>query len=542
MTIHNLIVFIAVITFSLTTATKVAVQPFNNLGAYTGPFTQLTKNFLDGIADPDDGFGMEDKMVTCNNDVVFIDLDPDISNVWRYKYSTSTNSWSKDALFANQCPDSGQGGLLPRDTAYVVSTSSGPFGDRLLIIGGKTDPSDPTQSENNVYYSDDCGINWNCYDGQQTWDPRDFATVIQPNGVLPANPVIMAGGINQGIIFSVAFFLSYDFGITWQRPECTRIDTCSFSLDIPDTFGRCIETDDYYKHCYVAPDTPTLSGSLFYDWNTLYVFYEPDDRPEALGAVFYLNYSNFATGWSQLPNAPFGPVPAHDGGRKIYIRGTVPNTGCWFSTDYLTEELWVFNDDYVVSTNSFQVADSIYGPWRNFTAPWTPRASSALTTSWKGNAAYFAGGMTFVNGDASLPGFGDAWQIDVGVCLLAPSGTVCNSHGTPNLDSVTCNCDNGWSGKYCMDGSSASNSAQSASTNSATTAAGVSIGLLLSIGAGLYVYSTYFGGGPVLQSLYDSVTYFVGGSSLRSRFLAGSATSATYSSSTSPLKSGYGSV
>jgi hypothetical protein len=416
-----------------------------------------------------------------------------------------------------------------------------------LIIGGKTDL---IESENNVYYSDNCGLVWECYDGQQAWDPRDFATVIQPNGVLPANPVIMAGGINEGITMSVAFFLSYDFGITWQRPECTRVDQCSNSLPSPDTFGRCIETDDYYRHCYLVPDTPTLSGSMFYDWNTLYVFYEPDDRPEALGAVYYLNYSNFATGWTQLPNAPFGPVPAHDGGRKIYIRGTVSGSGCWFSTDYLTEELWVFNDDYVVSTNSFQVADSIYGPWREFTAPWAPRASSALTTSWKGNAAYFAGGMTFTNGDASLPGFGDAWQIDVGVCLLAPNGNVCNGHGQPNLDTVVCNCDNGWSGKYCTEGSNPSNSAPPASSASAT-AAGVSIGLLVAVGAGLYVYATYFGGGPALKSAYDSTVSFVtGGGSSGSRFLYSSSATATSfssssssssSSSTSPLK-GYGSL
>jgi len=269
----SLLTAFSAVTFVTVTTAKsiVAVQPFDSLGAYNGPFTQLTTNFLDGIADPTDEFGMEDKLVSCNGDIIFIDLDPDINDVWRYKYATSTGQWTKDRLTANQCPDAGNGGLLPRDTAYVVSASAGPFGDRLLIIGGKTDPIDPTQSENNVYFSDTCGLVWDCYDGQQAWDPRDFATVIQPNGVLPANPVIMAGGINEGVTLSVAFFLSYDFGITWQRPECTRIDQCSNPLTLPDTFGRCIETDDYYRHCYLVPDTPTLSGSMFYDWNTLYV-------------------------------------------------------------------------------------------------------------------------------------------------------------------------------------------------------------------------------------------------------------------------------
>ena len=153
-----------------------------------------------------------------------------------------------------------------------------------------------------------------------------------------------------------------------------------------------------------------------------------------------------------------------------------------------------------------------------------------------------------MSGDASLPGFGDAWQIDVGVCLLAPSGSVCNGHGQPNLDTVTCSCDGGWSGKYCTDGANASNSAPPASSASAT-AAGVSIGLLVAVGAGLYVYSTYFGGGPVLKSAYDLAVSLVtgGGSGSGARFLSSSsATSVSFSSSSSggsssPLK-GYGSL
>ena len=91
------------------------------------------------------------------------------------------------------------------------------------------------------------------------------------------------------------------------------------------------------------------------------------------------------------------------------------------------------------------------------------------------------------------------------------------------------------------------NSAPPASSASAT-AAGVSIGLLVAVAAGLYIYSTYFGGGPVLKSAYDSaVSLVTGGSGSGARFLSSSsATSASFSSSssggsTSPLK-GYGSL
>lgn len=163
--------------------------------------------------------------------------------------------------------------------------------------------------------------------------------------------------------------------------------------------------------------------------------------------MFSLATTNVQTGWVKQVGATDGGY-----GRKVFIRGTTPGTGCWFSTDYLAEDLWVFNDTSVQSMNNFATAFSALGPWQAWpdVAPWAPRAAAALTTDYKGTAAYLASGMTFVNGQAGLPGFGDAWQIDAGVCLLAPSSSlVCNGHGSPDLGNVVCGCDAGWTGMFC---------------------------------------------------------------------------------------------
>ena len=237
-------------------------------------FTQITQSFLDGAADPADGFGAEDKFAICNGDLVFIDLDPLVTNVWRYRYAAATGAWSKDALTANQCPDLGQGALIPRETGYVVGTVVGPGGgDRLIVMGGASTTIEPRHIENNVYFSDDCGLTWSCYDGQQAWSPREFASVLQARGVLPYDPLVMTGGISTTDTSSgpsIAFFLSYDGGISWQRPECTTEATCRNALIYADTFGRCIDDYAYYKHCYTIPPDARFacSGSLTADWST----------------------------------------------------------------------------------------------------------------------------------------------------------------------------------------------------------------------------------------------------------------------------------
>jgi len=357
---------------------------------------------------------------------------------------------------------------------------------------------------------------------------------------------MLGGFVESGpgdFLFSIAFFLSYDGGISWQRPECTSISNCRFSLPVPDTFGRCIAEDDLYRHCYVIPDTPALSGSIAADWTTMYLFYEPEDVPDddqGIGRVYYLNASNFATGWSLLPGAGYG---GQDGGRKIFLRGKVPGSGCFINTDYNAEELWVFLDDYVVSTNFFQVSSSPLGPWRNFTAPWSPRAAAAFTTSWNSSVAYFASGMSFTNGevDPNLPTFGDAWRIDTSVCLLGPNAAVCSGQGVADLDSVVCRCYAGASGTYCEQGSSASNAQAGSAAGGPAQVAGGIIGFILCAVAALFVYNRYFAGSvPIVDKVIDVAHDAASEVARRARSLSGGSTGSPFlpRAASSPGKSG----
>ena len=281
--------------------------------------------------------------------------------------------------------------------------------------------------------------------------------MVHAKGVLPGDPIVMAGGLSEvsqfppEYQFSVGMFLSYDQGLHWQRPECELASNCSYPMPAPDTKGlQCVAAHDYYRHCYTLPLAPALPGALGADWDTLWLFYEAADTPEATGRVYHLGARNLASGWAQ-------DVGATDGGfgRKVFIRGGVPGSGCWFSTDYLAEDLWLFQDADVASMNNFSTAASALGPWAQWggvglSAPWAPRASAALTTDFAGAAAYFASGMAFVGGQGQLPGYGDAWQVDVGICLLAPSsGRVCNGRGTPDLYNVACVCAAPYFGAYC---------------------------------------------------------------------------------------------
>ena len=104
----------------------------------------------------------------------------------------------------------------------------------------------------------------------------------------------------------------------------------------------------------------------------------------------------------------------------------------------------MFDYTTINSNNTFATATSAGGPWTTFpagVAPWSPRASAALTSSSDGRSAILASGMTFVAGVPSLPTQSDVWQIDAGVCLLAPiNNQVCAGAGTPNLDTVSCSC------------------------------------------------------------------------------------------------------
>lgn len=374
--------------------------------------------------------------------LVFVDLDNSTTGSSVYTYLFSTQTWSKSPVASLPCPDGG--GLLPRDSGYTVGVARGPVGDRLLILGGSV------ADGNNLYYSDDCGQSFVCYDADQIWQGRDFAPIVYNPGMFPGDPVIMAGGRAEETTYSIGMFLSYDLGITWQRPQCFATGNCKNPIGVPDTMGAC--TVNYYKHCYGLPDFPALPGSLAFDWSNLYLFFEAEDVG-GQGEVFVLNSKNFATGWDLIPGAADA-----GGGRKVFIRGGATGTGCWMSTDYLAEDLWVFSDPKVMSTNVFFTSPSATGPWTDWSklgvvAPWAPRAAAAFTSSHSSTSAFFASGMSFFQGRPMAPTFGDAWQIDVGICLLSPTnGKVCAGAGSPDLVDVACNCDFGASGRFCETG------------------------------------------------------------------------------------------
>ena len=278
------------------------LAPPYTAGAYTGPFTLLSSTALSGVADPDDQFGPEDKLVACNSKLVFVDLETDgtTADDTVISYDTVTQQWSRAPVVSNGCPDYPDSpSLIPRDGGYTVGSTLGPAGDRLIILGGNN-------LDNNVYFSDDCGSTWDCYDGPNFWLPRSFAPILHPTGIFPGNPMIMAGGLAGETTFSLMMGLSYDYGIHWQRPECASNVNCRGALTIVDSTGTCADAD-YMKHCYLLPDVPALPGALAYDWDTLWLFLEKEDVGGS-GQLWYLNATNFrgsaaaGGGWSEFPN------------------------------------------------------------------------------------------------------------------------------------------------------------------------------------------------------------------------------------------------
>ncbi len=150
------LVLLGSVVFAFRGGKKLLKSPYREGLEYTGPFTQLTADYLLPVADPGNGFGPEDKLLVCNDALVFIDLDSGTSQALQYSYDTYAGVWSTQGIVNHTCPDAGQGGLLPRDSGYTVGQTAGPFGDRLLVLGGSPGAND----ENNVYYSDDCGVTW----------------------------------------------------------------------------------------------------------------------------------------------------------------------------------------------------------------------------------------------------------------------------------------------------------------------------------------------------------------------------------------------
>ena len=120
----------------------------------------------------------------------------------------------------------------------------------------------------------------------------------------------------------------------------------------------------------------------------------------------------------------------------MFIKGTVPGSGCWFSTDYLAQDTcvetsslltvlqnhhltslsrysWIEPDTTTNSMNSFATSTTLEGPWIywNVSAPWQPRASAAITTSRRYSSAWLGSGVSFNEGVPSTPVYSDVWQV-----------------------------------------------------------------------------------------------------------------------------------
>jgi hypothetical protein len=412
------------------------------------------------------------------------------------------SNWRSNRIVPKNCPDAGNPALLPRDRigAYTVGhTRIGgdpTKGDRLLIVGG----DDTSQ---NMYWSDDCGKTWLCFDGKQPWTKFgvSFAPLLTLDA-LPGAPLVMAGGFDNtpdgDVALSAALYYTFDGGAgTW-------------------------------KQGYDLPTLGVFPGSLAQDRAAAYVFGGADSG----FAVWSVDERTYNTsGFKMIPGSAF--AQGADVGRRVYIRGRVSG-GCFFATDFSPGVLWGAQprDPPVSSSNRFSVAAAATGPWATFKAPWEPRASAAVVSSRDGTLAYVAGGVNFSGGVPTGEALADAWSIDARACLLGSNGALCSGHGTPDVDTATCGCDAGWDGTPTCDGpASASASPSPSPTRSATrtqspsrssratpaagaktqtnagalspsAAAGLSLGLVaLCAGGALWLYVARWGGGPSLAVL-----------------------------------------
>ena len=423
--------------------------------------------------------------------------------------------WSSARIKPQACPDSGNPALLPRDRVgtYTVGTTKiggdPAAGDRLLVIGGD-------DQSNNVYWSDNCGTTWYCFDGKEPWTEagKSFAPILTL-AALPGEPLIMGGGLDNtpggGFRLSQELYYAYDGGAgTWQR---------AYDLPLPGVFP----------------------GMLAQDRDTVYLF----GNASTGFAVWALDESTYnTTGWSLLPGSAGGS--GGDVGRRLYIQGAVSG-GCFFATDANPGELWAGQRDPslppITSSSDFFTAAAATGPWVRGTGRWAPRSSAAVALTSDRRTAVVAGGVVFVQGAPTGEALTDAWAVNASVCLLGANGRVCSGHGTPSLDTVTCACDVGFTGSPACDPPSATPSlslssspapSAAAATASASRAPGAPAGggsrevskpaplppgaaaalalgvIAAALGGGAWAWATYGGGGPTLARWARSAAAWAG--------------------------------
>jgi hypothetical protein len=279
---------------------------------------------------------------------------------------------------------------------------------------------------------------WNCYDGDNVWDPRGFAPIVHPPlGMFPGNPAFMLGGDVQEALPSVGVFVNTGDGTSgWARPTCDGTSPCPFACNAPDSaLGYC------------TPDSPVYPGQVVTDGTAMWLFM---DAPSAFpGAVFWLNSTNYATtGWTQLG----GAASAGSLGRRAYVKGANPGAGCFFSTDFTANRLWntASGPRDATSSNAFSTSRTAAGPWVPGVAPWPARGSAVVVASEAQDKIWVGGGFTFNSGAASAPAFGDVWTVDATVCLLGFNGAQCTDpsrwSSPPDIPNLLCNCLPQWQG------------------------------------------------------------------------------------------------
>ena len=198
--------------------------------------------------------------------------------------------------------------LVPRDNAYavgIVNNRGVGGGDRIIVLGGDA-------TEDNVYFSDDGGLTFSCYDGPQIWSARGYALIAHPTGIFPGDPVFMMGGYVDEQTPSIGMFVNTGDGTAnWVRPTCPAgncgVQECG---DSPGT--------------YCLPST-ALPGQVAWTWDTMYLWAD-----DAANTVYELNAANYGQGWAVVGTSAAG-VP---GSRRVFIKGPNAGSGCFFSTDF----------------------------------------------------------------------------------------------------------------------------------------------------------------------------------------------------------------